>query len=147
MVSAQGPKLRVFVDSSVLMAAAISGNGSARDLVQAAFDGHIDLWVSPLVIEECTRNLAKKAPLALGVLTAFLSDLPVSLADPERTLVERAAALVELKDAAIVAGAMQAEAPVLASYDRRHLLSQAELIEREFGVRVMTPDAILKTVS
>ena len=62
-------------------------------------------------------------------------------------MVEQAAAVVQLKDAAIVAGAMHAQATFLVTYDRRHLLSHADLIEQVLGVKVMTPQVILDALA
>ena len=50
---------------------------------------------------------------------------------------------IELKDAAIVAGAIAARAAYLVSYDRRHLLSQAEVIHRLYELAVVTPEAAI----
>ncbi len=62
---------KVFVDSSVLMAAAISGTGAARDLILAGLRGQFTLQISSLVLEETERNLADKAPAALPLLIQF----------------------------------------------------------------------------
>ena len=45
---------------------------------------------------------------------------------------------IELKDEAIVAGALSAGARILASYDRMHLLALSSNIGARFGVKVMT---------
>jgi len=46
----------------------------------------------------------------------------------------------------IVAGAIHAEAKFLATYDRKHLLAQATLIQNRFGIIVATPEAVLSTI-
>lgn len=58
--------IKVFLDSSVLIAAAISSKGSARDLIMKSFSGELKLIISDLVIEETQKNLAKKVPEALS---------------------------------------------------------------------------------
>ena len=55
---------KVFIDSSVLIAAAISTKGTARDLIMKSFRGELKMIVSDLVIEETQRNLEDKAPEA-----------------------------------------------------------------------------------
>jgi AbrB family looped-hinge helix DNA binding protein len=55
----------VFLDSSVLYAAAFSPTGPARRLILKGFAGHITLSISDLVIAETQRNLAKNVPEAL----------------------------------------------------------------------------------
>ena len=46
----------------------------------------------------------------------------------------------------LAAGAIEAQAAYLASYDREHLLSQRDVIRAAFGLTVATPDDILKAI-
>ena len=64
MASTTHRAIKVFIDSSVLFAAALSAKGSARDLTLRSTQGDYALYVSPLVLEEVERNLARKAPVA-----------------------------------------------------------------------------------
>jgi predicted nucleic acid-binding protein len=108
----------VFLDTSVLMAATISGRGSARDLLNGGFRGEYALIISADVIEECERNLRTKAPDALPLFAAFLT-LIVHRVEPTAAQVAHAATMIDAKDAPIVAAAQAARAMYLASYDRR----------------------------
>src|SRR5919199_570016 len=98
---------RVFIDSSVLMAAAISVQGSARDLISAGLQGELELVLTGLVLEETERNILAKAPAAHPAFARFRQALTPVLPDPAKALVLRVAQVVELKDAPIVAGAIQ----------------------------------------
>jgi predicted nucleic acid-binding protein len=133
------------VDSSVLLAAAISPFGASRDLIVSTLvEGRFQLSVSSLVLQETSRNLAQKSPDALpyfDLLEQFLTPYQVF---PSKELIESVAQNVELKDAPIVAGAVVADADFLATFDRRHLLVRADLIRDRFGVTVATPAEILK---
>jgi predicted nucleic acid-binding protein len=138
---------KLFIDSSVLIAAAISPRGTARDLLAAAFRGEYTLAISSLVLEETERNLTRKAPAAVPVfqfLKAVLSPLTTT---PPIEMVQRVATVVEVKDAPIVAAALHAGVDYLVTYDRRHLLSQAEVIMARHGLIVTTPDAVLQSES
>lgn len=135
---------KVFIDSSVLIAAAISERGSARDLILAGLRGEFTLCTSPLVLEETERNLWRKAPAAVPAYDAFRQALAANLVQPGKTLLLRAAKVVELKDAPIVAGAIRARAPYLATYDRKHLLNHREPIKAHFGVTVAFPGEVLR---
>ncbi len=143
---ASNPKkiIRVFIDSSVLIAAAISPRGFARDLIMKSFSGELELIVSDLVIEETQKNLAKKAPKALSVLQLFLEALNPEIVIPTKALVSKVSKVVELKDAPIVAGAILAKADYLVSFDRKHLLHQKQEIKLHFTVKVVTPDELVK---
>lgn len=130
---------KVFVDSSVFFAAAYSINGSAHDLLQAAIQGRVKLVVSEFVLEETERNLARSAPAALPAFHRLRASLSYDLSRPGSKLIARAGTVVTSKDAPIVAGAKAGSADMIATYDRKHLLTHSIAIERELGVRVATP--------
>ena len=132
------------IDSSVLIAAAISARGAARDLILYGIGGELALVVSELVLVETERNLLLKAPAAFPAFEAFRAALGAELADPGKVLVLRVAKVIEVKDAPIVAAAIRAKADYLATYDRRHLLNIRDQIRDAFGVAVAMPDEILR---
>jgi predicted nucleic acid-binding protein len=146
MASTPPNPTRIFVDTSVLFAAARSETGFARDLILAGARGDPALIFSRYVIEEARRNLANKAPGAMSYFDLFLAFGHVQLVDPPAALVRQVAADIALKDAPIVAGAVHAAAKFLATYDRRHLLAQAGIIQDRFGITVGTPEAVLATL-
>lgn len=143
---ASNPKklAKVFIDSSVLIAAAISPTGSARDLIMQAIRNETSVIVSDLVIEETQRNLTEKAPKAFPALQLFLETLNPEVVSPTKSLVRRVSRVVEVKDAPIVAGAVTAKAHYLVSFDRKHLLNQKQVIEEGFKIKVVTPDELIK---
>jgi predicted nucleic acid-binding protein len=140
-------RIRVFLDASTLLAAAISPAGASRELlVSALVEGRLQLSLSPLVLRETSRNLAQKSPDALpyfDLLEQFLTPYQVF---PSKELIESVAQNVALKDAPIVAGAVVANADFLATFDRKHLLIRTDFIRDRFGVTVATPGHVLKTV-
>ena len=73
---------RVFVDSSVLIAASYSASGASREIMRQAIGGQITLLVSDLVLEETERNLARKVPAALPAFRRFLDMLPSEMVRP-----------------------------------------------------------------
>ncbi len=134
---------RVFLDSSVLIAAAISPKGSARDLIMKALRGELKVIVSDLVIEETQRNIKNKAPKALPALRLFLEALNPEVVSPTKELVAKVSKTVELKDAPIVAEAISSKADYLVSFDRKHLLQYKAEIKANFKIKVVTPDEIV----
>lgn len=42
---------------------------------------------------------------------------------------------------------MAAGAPIVVTYDRRHLLSQVDLIREAFGVEVLIPEEVLRRLA
>ena len=133
----------VFLDSTVLIAAAISAQGHARDLILAGLHGHLRLHLSTLVLRETERNLAKKQPKALPDFEIFRAALSAAITDPPVSSVLQVAQVVIPKDAPIVAAAIAAQATYLATYDRKHLLQKKEEIKAHYGLIVATPDEVL----
>jgi predicted nucleic acid-binding protein len=136
-------RTRIFLDSSAVIAAAISSSGSALDLINLGLDGQVERVVSSLVLTESERNIARKAARAFSVYRLISDALQRRVVDPTPDLVRLVARFVEPKDAAIVAAALAAEAPFLASYDRKHLLGQASAIQTAFHITVATPAQII----
>lgn len=133
----------IFVDSSVLFAGCLSSAGSARDLISQAKLGRASLVVSSVVWDETERNLELKSPEALPFLHMLDALQLARSVQPVDTLVAEVAQIIELKDAPIVAGAVTARANFLATYDRKHLLRQATIIQTRYGIIVTTPDVIV----
>lgn len=134
---------KVFIDSSVLIAAAISPTGSARDLIKKSLRSELKIIVSDLVLEETERNLTNKAPKALPALRFFLEILNPEIVSPNKSLILKAAKIIDVKDVPIVAGAISSKADYLVSFDRKHLLQYKREIKKSFKITVVTPDEIL----
>jgi predicted nucleic acid-binding protein len=137
------PKRHVFLDSSVLYAAVFSATGPARRLILKGLQGNVTLCISDLVLEETKRNLTKNAPSALPYFIIIADLLSPQAVHPTKAEVLRAATIVHLKDAPIVAGAAKAKAEYLATHDVKHLLTQAQAIARGYGITVLTPADML----
>jgi predicted nucleic acid-binding protein len=144
---APNPQRRIFLDSSVLYAAAFSATGPARRLILKGLDGSIALALSDLVLEETKRNLKKNAALTLPSFTILADLLSPVITNPTKAAVLKAAQLVHLKDAPIVAAAAKANAEYLATHDVKHLLAHAQAIEQAYGITVLTPAALLRILT
>jgi predicted nucleic acid-binding protein len=137
---------RVVLDSSVLFAAAYSTKGSAHDLLLAEIQGQVNLVLSQYVLQETERNLLRRVPHVHPAFLVFRDDLPYQLSDPPEPLIADTALIIVAKDAPIVAAARAVQAPWVASYDRKDLLSKRQEILDAFGITVATPGEILTTL-
>lgn len=135
--------LRVFVDTSVLFSGLHSASGAARDVLAAAARADLHLVVSSYVLGEVRRNLAEKSAVGSARLSIVIATGDLTLIDPDEGMIERVRELVDPKDAPVVAAAVVARVPIIATYDQRHLLSRAEEIRAAFGVEVLTPRDVL----
>jgi predicted nucleic acid-binding protein len=95
------------------------------------------------VLEETKRNLTKNAPLALPSFTIIAELLSPQIIRPTKAEVLRAAQVVHLKDAPIVAAAAKAKSDYLATHDVKHLINHAQAIEQAYGITVLTPADLL----
>jgi predicted nucleic acid-binding protein len=138
------PQRRVFLDSSVLYAAAFSATGPARRLLLKGLDGSIALALSDLVLAETKRNLTTNAPSALPPFAILAELFSPFITNPTKADVRKAAQVVHYKDAPIVAAAAKAKAEYLATHDVKHLLSHAQAIEAAYGITVLTPSELVR---
>jgi predicted nucleic acid-binding protein len=141
------PQRRIFLDSSVLYAAAFSATGPARRLILKGLEGRVTLAISDLVLEETKRNLTKNAPLALPYFTILADLFSPFITSPTKAEVLKAAQIVHLKDAPIVAAAAKAKADDLATHDVKHLLNHAQAIEAAYGITVLAPAELLSVLT
>jgi predicted nucleic acid-binding protein len=141
------PQRRIFLDSSVLYAAAFSATGPARRLMLKGLDGSVAISLSDLVLQETKRNLQKNAPSALPSFNLLADLFSPFITNPTKADVRKAAQLVHLKDAPIVAAAAKGKADYLATHDMKHLLTQATAIERAYGISVLSPAEILHVLT
>ncbi len=137
--------IRLFLDASVLFAAALSPTGASREIVRLASQERVRVVLSTVVIEEARRNLGRKAPEALPLFETFLRWFPHEVIDPPKALVVAATASVAAKDAPIVAAAQHAPVDMLVSLDRKHLVGVPG-IEESAGMRIVLPSEALREI-
>lgn len=137
--------IRVFIDSSVFFSAAYSSHGYSRDVIMMALAGEIDMVISQIVIEETRRNLAANAPESLPFMEFVLASMPHTIVRPTKAEVLDAGKLTALKDAPIAAAAKVANADLLVTLDKRHLLGRPKLAKYA-GAHIVTPQEAVKRI-
>jgi len=137
-------KFNIFLDSSALIAGAISETGAAHVLLQIGESEDILLTVSEMVIVESERSVAKKSPRNLNDLRKLIKTAKLRIVnDPSRKEVEANLYLIEdPNDVPILLAAMKAKVDYLATHNRRHFLDDPKVAERA-GIRIGTPGDVL----
>ena len=135
--------IKVFIDSSVMISAAISKTGASRELLVQGFQGKYYLSASSLVFEETMHNVVDHAVAAMPALKELRGKLPLKIVKPSKGKILMVAKFIEWKDAPIVAGALAAKADYLVTLDKQHLLSQNDLIQEKFNLTVISPGDFL----
>jgi uncharacterized protein len=110
--------MRIFLDANILFSAAKS-DGAIRRLLALLRDAGHECWVDGFVVEEARRNLAAKAPTAVGELNALLSRLHLAPFQGGDESVESALPLPE-KDRPVLAAAIRHGCEALVTGDKSH---------------------------
>jgi predicted nucleic acid-binding protein len=133
-------KIKVFVDSDVVISSLFSDRGAAHALFQNSL---VSCFVSQYSIEEL-RRVADR-------LSMKQSDLKVRIKQISVVPVKESLAVVRSKyttyvhdihDAHIVAGAKTAKVSFLATYNMKHY--RCDFIKEKLGIFVYTPALILQ---
>jgi predicted nucleic acid-binding protein len=138
------PKFNIFLDSSALIAGAISESGAAHILLNLGESQDIILTVSELVIRESERSMAKKAPGNLNDLRSLIKSANLRIVDnPSSKEVEANLYLInDPNDVPILLAAMKAQVDYLATQNRKHFLDDPKVAEKS-GLRIGTPCDVL----
>ena len=138
------PKFNIFLDSSALIAGAISESGAAPVLLNLGESRDILLTVSELVILESERSMAKKAPSNLNDLRSLIKSSNLRIVDnPSREEVEANLYLInDPYDVPVLLAAMKAKVDYLATHNRKHFLDDPTVSEKS-GLRMGTPGDVL----
>ena len=137
-------KFNIFLDSSALIAGAISETGAAHVLLQIGESEDILLTVSEMVIVESERSVAKRSPRNLNDLRKLIKTAKLRIVnDPSRKEVEANLYLIEdPNDVPILLAAMKAKVDYLATHNRKHFLDDPKVAERA-GIKIGTPGDVL----
>lgn len=136
-------RLKVFLDTSALIAGVVSSRGAARAVLQLAEIGLIEVIVSRQVIVEADRNIEEKLPKMLDDYREFMKLLsPVLIDDPHQKDVERFLKVINYDDAPILASAVGSDADFLITWDRKHFIGKN--IHIHSNLKIVTPGEFLK---
>lgn len=137
-------KPNIFLDSSALIAGAISETGAAHVLLQLGESEDILLIISEMVIVESERSIAKKSPRNLNDLRSLIkSAKPRIVHNPSDKEVEANLYLIDdPNDVPILLAAMKAKVDYLATHNRKHFLDDPKVAERS-GLKIGTPGDVL----
>jgi predicted nucleic acid-binding protein len=128
--------MRVFLDATCWMASAGNPNGGSAYILQIAQADLFTIAVTEMILIEAERNIRDKMPE-----TAFLSymntlgTVRIEVVEPATPDEERRwMGIVAEKDCHVLAGAYKAQANVLVTLDRKHILT--DLVRQQFPILV-----------
>lgn len=134
--------MKVFFDSSVILAGMLSDRGGSARTLQLAARGELEGWISNLVLLEVMHNLESK--FKHDLLPKFLNFLAVSkfkkIDIKSESELFPYLGITHEKDVHVIAASSISECEFLLTLDRKHLLS----ISSPLPFRVLTPGQFLK---
>ena len=131
--------MRLFIDSSVALAASLSATGASRLIFDSAGAQSWKLLVSPWVLREVRDNLASKPPEFTRAWLALRAKVVV---EEDELTFDWPLVFAVAKDKPVLCTAL-ACADVLLTLDRRDF--QTLLGETVYGLRIETPGKFLRT--
>ncbi|MBI3955996.1 PIN domain-containing protein [Candidatus Gottesmanbacteria bacterium] len=137
----------VFLDSSVLVAAAASLEGASALILGWCREGKIAGYVSADVLGEAKKNVALKLPSsAIARLDGLVEKSQLALApDPTPERVKVCEQIIHAKDAPILAAALQCPADMIVTFDKRHFFTK-EVVAFVAPKIIMIPGDYVKKV-
>ncbi|MBP1738200.1 MAG: putative toxin-antitoxin system toxin component, family [Deltaproteobacteria bacterium] len=140
-----GERIRVFVDTNVLIAGIASVSGASGTLLDLCEAGILQMVISRQVLIEADRNISAKLPGLVEAFRRFIRDLaPLMMEEPSQASLEKCERFVDRKDVAILAAALDAEADFLITLDKKHFLKAS--IPPTLGIKVLSPGEFLRSL-
>ncbi len=137
------PGVKIFFDSSALVAGIISANGAARALLQLAEIGELNVLINEQVIIETERALARKSPHNLPDFRQAIKIVhPMIVKETAKDVQKCLYMISDASDAPILAAAIKAKADFLVTHNRKHFLDDPKVAQKS-GLQIGTPgDAV-----
>ena len=137
-------KIKVFIDTNVLIAGINSVTGASATLLDLCEAGVVQVVVSRQVLIEADRNFAAKFPEWVDRFRQFMHHLaPLMVDDPTPGSMEKAATIVDRKDAPILAAAQNANVDFLITLDKKHFLNPKT--RQKVMLKVVSPIEFLQS--
>ena len=137
-------KIKVFIDTNVLIAGVNSVTGASATLLDLCEAGVLQMVVSRQVLIEADRNFTAKFPQWVGRFRQFMHNLaPLMVEDPTPESIKKAAAIVDRKDAPILAAAQNANIDFLITLDKKHFLNPKT--RQKMMLKVVSPIEFLQS--
>lgn len=136
----------LFLDASVLIAAAASTAGGSALVIELCKKGKATALVSRTVLLEAERNIRMKfsEPVLIHYYNTIAELDPQVIPTPDQRKIEAAAVVIQAKDAHVLAAARDGNASHLITLDRRHFLTE-EIRQAILPILACTPGEYLQT--
>lgn len=136
--------MRIFLDSSVLIAALHSNTGASAQLLALSQEGILEVFISNQVEEEVLDVLERKAPKLKSVFKSLISTSKLKQVKTSDKTTPKAARswIKDPKDVKILVGAKAARAHYLITLDIKDFIRDKSVAEKT-GLVILTPGEFL----
>jgi putative PIN family toxin of toxin-antitoxin system len=138
-------KSRVFIDANCLIAAVLSPTGGSFALIEKAFKGEFELYLSEYVLEETFSVLKEKYPQNLIIFNLLIGKIKYKLLpEPTQKEVEGVIQYIDFKDAPVLAAAIKGKVDFLITLDKKHFIENPKLKKMKLPFKIMSPGDFLE---
>lgn len=136
---------RIFLDTSVLIAALFSSKGASAEILKLARAEKIQVYISQYVIDETRKTLQLKGAQLLPVFDRILEIKTFSLLPkpPKKQINLVKFIIKDSKDVPILALAMHKKADYLVTLDRKDFIDDQQVAKKS-KLKIVTPGSFVK---
>ncbi len=122
-------KIRIYLDTSAILAGIMSARGGSRTLLRLGEAGAISLLTSSLALKELEHVLRERVPESLGALALLLDRADFTIVEPpsEEHLAATRPLVDHPGDAAMLAAALNQKPAFFVTLDEQHFLGDPQL--------------------
>lgn len=131
--------MKLFLDTSVLLAGAGSAKGASRFVVEQACNHEWELLTARYCVEETCRNVSKVGAKAAGALASVI--LPNLFVTPTELIFDKVLVFPKAKDRPVLLSALGCQADFLLTLDETDF--QGVVGERVHGLEIRSPGRFL----
>lgn len=138
-------RLRVFLDSNVIVSGLYSSGGAPGVILGKAISGKFQAVISQQVLDEVIKTARRKLPQILPALSKLLVNLsPEIIKNLKSEQMAQWALVINIKDAGVLASAFAGQVDYLITGDK-HFFENPDIAEKT-GLRIITPTQFLKAL-
>ena len=131
--------MKLFLDTSVLLAGAGSAKGASRFVMEQSRGWQWELLTAQYCVEEAKRNVSKISARAVIALKAVV--LPALVIAPTELVFDRALVFPKAKDRPVLLSALGCQADYLLTLDETDF--QGVIGNRVYGLEILSPGQFL----
>lgn len=137
--------IKVFFDSSVLIASMLSETGGSAKILMYLEAKFFEGYISKPVVNEVNAVIARKMPEMASIFQNLLkfSKLKIVEKVEPKLLKEAEKWISDKNDAPILAAAKQISADIVLTLDLRHFIYDKD-VAKKCGMKILTPGEFLK---